>query len=136
MIVLVGNANVAGLRADVRADLQAMASEFKRATGGSLKVTSGFRSMAQQAALYAADPSKAARPGWSMHQYGYAVDVDSTQAGELARRGLLAKYRFARPLAKEPWHIERAGLVYGVVRAGAVVGALLLAVVAVRFFTK
>jgi hypothetical protein len=41
-------------------------------------LVSGFRTYAQQARLYAQNPSKAARPGLSQHEYGYAVDLSIT----------------------------------------------------------
>ena len=46
--------------------------------GGAVPVTSGFRSRAEQAALYAnraANPYPVARPGTSRHELGLAVDV-------------------------------------------------------------
>jgi hypothetical protein len=68
-----------------------------------------------------------------MHNYGYALDLQSDTAQEMESMGLLAKYRFHRPLlnAKHPetWHVERKGINYERVRAAAKAagGFLLLA---------
>lgn len=43
-----------------------------------VNLISGFRSYAKQAQLYRQNPSKAARPGLSQHEYGFAVDLSIT----------------------------------------------------------
>jgi len=126
VIKLVGDVDLLGLRPDVLSDLRSMAAEYYARARVPLRINSAFRSMVKQAELHAANPTRAAAPGRSMHNYGYAFDTDSTQAGDLAAWGLLTKYRFARPVRSEPWHIERAGLVYKTVRAGGAVAGLLL----------
>jgi hypothetical protein len=74
-----------------------------RIPGGKVHVTSSFRSNAEQARLFAEKgPGWAARPGTSKHNFGLAVDMNRTSvlSNELAQAGL------ARPMAREPWHVE------------------------------
>lgn len=90
--------------------LLGMAEEYGNATGKSITVTSGFRSMAQQAALHSKDPSSAAPPGRSLHEFGLAADIAPEDAATLEKLGLMKKYGFTRPVGGEPWHIEPAGI--------------------------
>jgi LAS superfamily LD-carboxypeptidase LdcB len=85
-----------------------MALDYKNETGKDITVTSGYRSVQKQAELYAKDPTKAAKPGSSLHNFGYAIDVNSSDANKLSTLGLLDKWGFSRPLMGmgEPWHIE------------------------------
>ena len=88
------------------------------ASGGSVWVTSGWRSPERQAVLWQealakyGDPERAddwvARPGHSMHERGLAVDLggDSAEAARLVARLHLPMHR---PLAHEPWHFELVG---------------------------
>lgn len=125
-------ASLVGMNPDTLRDFLAMAAEWNRKTRGVITVNSAFRSMSQQAALHAADPARASAPGRSMHNYGYALDLNSADAEALDRAGYLKRYGFRRPLltAKypEPWHVERAGIVYEQVRAAAAGLALIVAV--------
>lgn len=91
-------------------NFKAMAQEYGELTGKSILVTSGYRSSAQQEALYRKDPSNAARPGRSLHEFGLAVDVNSADLNQLDKMGLMRKYGFTRPVGGEPWHMEPAGL--------------------------
>lgn len=125
-----------GLKPVVAAGLSLMADEYTAITGRALRVNSAFRSWAKQKALHAASPATAALPGRSMHNYGYAVDVDSAQADTLDRAGLLKKYGFWRPLKSEPWHLERVGIRYAAVRAAGTMGALLVAGAILWFLYK
>lgn len=111
------------------------AKEYHEATGKRVRVNSAYRSTAQQAALRAANPTLAAAPGRSMHEYGYALDIPGDTATDMVSRGLLEKYGLWRPLMrahitnKEPWHIEPRGIVYDKVRnlAAGTLGAVVLA---------
>ncbi len=100
-----------------------MAREYHDTTGNTIQVNSGYRSIEKQAQLHAQDPVRNAPPGRSMHNYGYALDLQSTDAERLEKAGLLRKYGFWRALMgpkvknKEAWHIERQGLDYAAVRA-------------------
>lgn len=122
-VTLAHGATIQGLQPDMLRDTLAMAAEFKRLTGATLRINSGYRSTERQRMLYEANPLQAAKPGRSMHEYGLAIDVPTVQANKLHSLGLLRKYRLHRPLMrahvrnKEPWHIERTGLDYAVVRA-------------------
>jgi len=134
---LMPGANILDLESDTLARLRSMAVEYMQRTGRPLQVNSGYRSLEQQAALNAANPAKAAPAGRSMHNYGFAVDIQPDQAEVLAASGLLAKHGFHRPLIlpgvkyQEAWHIERVGLDYKKVRALAgfsLLGLLVLSV--------
>lgn len=87
-----------------------MVEEYGNKTGRKIQVNSAFRSRAMQEALHRADPSKAAKPGNSLHELGFAIDINSADANALEKEGLMKKYGFTRPVGKEPWHIEPAGI--------------------------
>lgn len=105
----IGNGKV--LRSDAAQKFNQMKAAARRA-GVTLSPVSGFRTMAQQRALYAAyragHGNLAARPGYSNHQGGISVDV-STNGGYssatykwLARHG--RAYGFVNDVRTEPWH--------------------------------
>lgn len=80
--------------------------------GVSIVVVSGFRTMAKQRNLYAlykaGRGNLAAPPGYSNHQSGHALDLNTKARGVyawLARNG--AKYGFRRTVPSENWHWER-----------------------------
>lgn len=87
-----------------------MVGEYNRITGRSVQVNSAARTKAQQAQLRASNPGKAAPPGYSMHEYGLALDINSREANEMEQMGLLQKYGFVRPVGGEPWHLEPAAI--------------------------
>ena len=76
--------------------------------GAPVPVSSGFRSFAQQAALWAAratNPYPVARPGTSMHERGLAIDVPRTFVATL--RGVGAPAGLCQPLpVTDPVHFE------------------------------
>lgn len=90
--------------------------------GKPIKINSGFRSKEDQERLYSTwvnaggGPDKPnaggvympAKPGGSKHNYGQAVDIDSTVANELDKLGLLKKHGLTRPHSKDPVHIQLA----------------------------
>jgi hypothetical protein len=81
-----------------------------RANGVTLVVVSGFRSNAEQAALFAAhpDPKWVARPGTSLHRLGTELDLGPASAyGWLASHA--RRFGFLQRYSWEPWH-------YGLVR--------------------
>jgi hypothetical protein len=94
----------------VKSSFESMAQEY-RANGGTkpLSIESARRSTEQQAKLYAANPTIAAKPGHSLHEQGKALDIDRATAGELESMGLLSKYGFARNVKGEPWHLSYVG---------------------------
>ena len=82
-----------------------------RAAGVALVVTSGFRSNAEQAALFAQnpDPKWVAPPGRSLHRLGTELDLGPPSAyGWLAANA--RRFGFVRRYSWEPWH-------YGYTRA-------------------
>ncbi len=87
-----------------------MAEEYGEKTGKTIQVNSGYRSYEKQAALHRQFPQKAAAPGRSLHEKGLAIDINSSDANELEKIGLMKKYGFTRPVGGEPWHIEPAGI--------------------------
>lgn len=79
------------------------------ADGVTLTITSGYRSDAEQAVLFARrpDPKWVARPGTSLHRYGTELDL-----GPPAAYGWLAanapRFRFIKRYDHEPWHFGYA----------------------------
>jgi len=78
-----------------------------------LVVNSSFRSMEAQERLYAeyqaGTGNLAARPGYSNHQGGIAVDIQTGGTGTKVYAWLdrnAARYGFKRTVASEPWHWE------------------------------
>jgi hypothetical protein len=99
-----------GMRPDVARAFDAMAATASRA-GIALTINSGYRSDAEQAALFAAnpDPRMVARPGTSLHRCGTELDLGPPSAyGWLAQNargfGFLQRYSW------EAWHY---GYVHG-----------------------
>jgi hypothetical protein len=93
-----------GMRPDVGAAFDEMAAAA-RAAGVGLLVVSGFRSDAEQAALFAAhpDPRWVARPGHSLHRCATELDLGpdaaySWLAANASRFGFVQRYSW------EPWH--------------------------------
>jgi len=91
-------------------NFNSMVQEYGEETGKSLVVTSGSRTTAEQTRLYKQDPSKAAKPGRSLHEFGLALDGNSADFNKMDELGLMRKYGFTRPVGGEPWHIEPAGI--------------------------
>jgi uncharacterized protein YcbK (DUF882 family) len=97
------------LESGLKDDLTGLANDYKNATGNKIQINSAYRSTEQQAALYAQNPEKVAKPGTSMHELGMASDINTADANKAASLGLLAKNGLTRPIASEPWHIESEG---------------------------
>jgi len=118
------NVDVSGINPAIWNNFVGMAQEYAQ-KGGVIDITSGSRSPAKQQALWneavrTGRTKYVAKPGRSMHEFGYAIDMDRGDGGALERMGLLSKWHFARPMAHEPWHTELAGLKgqYDSVRSG------------------
>lgn len=93
-----------GMRPDVARAFARMASSAARA-GFDLVVVSGFRSDAEQAALFAAhpDPRWVAPPGRSLHRCATELDLGPDSAyGWLAANA--ARFGFQKRYEWEPWH--------------------------------
>jgi D-alanyl-D-alanine dipeptidase len=85
--------------------------EAARKDGISLAIRSGFRRHDHQRELYRAWRegwgNKAARPGFSNHQSGTALDIGIDDASTLAWLSANAKrYGFRQTVRGEPWHFE------------------------------
>lgn len=92
------------MRPDVAQAYDRMNAAATRA-GHPLSVTSGYRSNAEQAALFAAhpDPKWVARPGTSLHRMGTELDLGPPGAyGWLAANA--PKFGFKKRYSWEPWH--------------------------------
>jgi hypothetical protein len=93
------------MRPDVALAFDRMAAVAEREAGLSLVVTSGFRSDAEQARLFAAhpDPKWVAPPGESLHRYATELDLGPQAAyGWLGANA--SRFGFVRRYAWEPWH--------------------------------
>jgi len=128
------NPNISGVRDDVWNNFIGMAYEYNKLTdGGKIQINSAYRDPSKQQKLYdqylkdkaaGKNPSPVAPPGRSMHNYGYAMDINGSDGDKLASMGLLSKWKFHRPVGKpgekgwEPWHIEPIGLDKNAIRNG------------------
>jgi len=107
--------DIEGLQPETISALSAMADEFFNQTGREIKINSAKRSHAKQKHLWEANDGKrwlynSSAPGHSLHESGYAFDVDSGVANMIDQLGLFDKYGFVRPIkGKEPWHITLKG---------------------------
>jgi hypothetical protein len=93
------------MRPDVALAFDRMAAAARRDGGIFLSVTSGFRSDAEQARLFAAhpDPRWVAPPGESLHRYATELDLGPRDAyGWLAANA--ARFGFVQRYSWEPWH--------------------------------
>jgi hypothetical protein len=85
--------------------------------GVTLRVVSGFRTMAEQERLYACyvecncnNCNLAATPGTSNHQSGSALDLNASDPGVLPwLRANAARHGFEATVASENWHYEFRG---------------------------
>lgn len=98
------------MRSDAAASFNKMKAAARRA-GVSLPMVSGFRTMSQQKALYAAyragRGNLAARPGYSNHQGGLSADIGVGSYSSRAYKWLARnarQYGFVNDVRGEPWH--------------------------------
>jgi putative chitinase len=97
---------IEGLHPVFKSRMLGFARDFQAATGRKIQVNSGFRSYADQAALFRQIGSPgAARPGRSLHEGGLAFDMQSTHGEQAERLGLFRKWRLSRPIPSERWHV-------------------------------
>jgi hypothetical protein len=92
------------IRPDVAAAFDRLAAAA-RGTGHSLAINSAFRSDAEQARLFAAnpDPRMVAPPGKSLHRCGTELDLGPASAyGWLAANA--RRFGFVKRYSWEPWH--------------------------------
>jgi soluble lytic murein transglycosylase-like protein len=93
------------MRPDVAQAFDRMAEAARREAGISLVINSAFRSDAEQARLFAANPNPryVARPGTSLHRYGTELDLGPSSAyGWLSRNA--DRFGFKQRYSWEPWH--------------------------------
>jgi len=93
-----------GMRPDVAAAFDQMAAAAS-AAGVTLAINSAFRSDAEQAALFAANPNPTmvARPGQSLHRCGTELDIGPPAAyGWLAANA--TRFGFVQRYSWEAWH--------------------------------
>jgi peptidoglycan hydrolase-like protein with peptidoglycan-binding domain len=100
------------MRSDAAAAFNRMHAAAK-AAGINLHVNSAFRSMEEQRALYQkylnGTGNLAARPGYSNHQGGIAVDINVGGTGTSTYKWLAnnaSRFGFVRTVPSEPWHWE------------------------------
>jgi hypothetical protein len=93
------------MRPDVALAFDRMAAAARREAGLFLSITSAYRSDAEQAVLWAAnpDPKWVAPPGRSLHRYGTELDLGPPGAYDwLAANS--ERFGFIRRYSWEPWH--------------------------------
>ncbi len=82
--------------------------------GVNIRIVSGFRTNAEQERLYGCyvncncnSCNLAARPGYSNHQSGHALDLNTSEGRVLSWLNANgARYGFRRTVSSEPWHWE------------------------------
>ena len=98
------------MRPDVAVAFDRLAAAARREAGLALSVTSGFRSDAEQARLFAANPNPrwVAPPGRSLHRNGTELDLGPPGAyGWLA--GNARRFGFLKRYSWEAWHFGFTG---------------------------
>jgi len=93
------------MRPDVALAFDRMSAAARREAGLYLSITSGYRSDAEQAQLWAANPNPkwVAPPGTSLHRYGTELDLGPPAAyAWLEANG--GRFGFIRRYSWEPWH--------------------------------
>lgn len=106
------------LRPDAADSFVQMRADCLTATGQDIPVSTAYRDNDYQTQLYIADPIHAAKPGYSNHQAGVALDLnglDSTKSNYNRTREQwitenCEKYGWSRTGLKfkavEPWHLD------------------------------
>jgi len=93
--------------------------EFLKASGGKVRVKSGYRSPERSDQLYAADLAKygkahadkfVGKGGHSNHNFGLAADLDFGPGGRAWAHTNAAKFGLHFPMSWENWHVEKIGL--------------------------
>lgn len=97
-----------------------MAAHARR-DGVALAIRSGFRSHARQQELYRAYRqgwgNKAARPGFSNHESGRALDIDMDGGVRAWMAKHAKRYGFKQAVRGEPWHWEYTPVKKSIARA-------------------
>ena len=95
------------MRPDVAEAFDRMAAAARREAGLSLSITSAFRSDAEQARLFAANPNPkwVAPPGTSLHRYATELDLGPPAAYGWLKQNA-RRFGFIHRYAWEPWHYK------------------------------
>lgn len=103
-------AKVDGVNADLMQRYNKMIADAPEEVRKAIKLNSGFRTRAEQEALYKKyGPGRAARPGHSPHETGEALDIGmSTPEAKAWVHAHAKEFGLTFPLADEDWHAERA----------------------------
>ncbi|MHB8872709.1 MAG: peptidoglycan-binding protein [Myxococcaceae bacterium] len=108
-ITVSGIPNGKTMRTDAAAAYNRMYAAARR-DGVTLTPVSGFRTMEQQRYLYSlylqGRGNLAARPGYSNHQGGIAVDISTNSAVNSWLSRHASQYGFRRTVPSEIWHFE------------------------------
>jgi hypothetical protein len=94
--------------------------QFMAASNGLVRPGSGYRSYEEQAQLYddyrrgKPGQARAAPPGRSKHNHGFAMDLQYGPGGEEWAHANAGRFGLFFPMGDEPWHIEPAGELSGV----------------------
>lgn len=115
-IMLSNGVKLDGVNPQLLKNFHSMAEEYGKITGRKLLVTDGFRTYQDQMRMYRSKAG-AAKPGYSMHEKGLALDVSTADLNALEKLGLMRKYGFTRPVGGETWHTEPAGLQVNLTKA-------------------
>jgi hypothetical protein len=93
------------MRPDVALAFDRMAAAAREEAGLFISISSGFRSDAEQAALFAAhpDPKWVAPPGESLHRYATELDL-GPQAAYAWLAANATRFGFLQRYSWEPWH--------------------------------
>jgi hypothetical protein len=120
MYTLRGAATMVGVDPGFRQRFVSAVQEYKQRGGKKpVNINRAFATREEQERLYKSKPpGYAARPGSSLHEYGFAIDIDSQAAGEMDRMGILSKHGLTRPMRHEPWHIQPVGISLAMAKKG------------------
>jgi hypothetical protein len=99
-----------GLLPEFRSLVLGCIEEYGSRTGKTVQINSAARSSAQQASMHKRMPTKAAPPGHSPHEFGFAIDINTADIDAMEKMGLMRKYGLCRPLSGESWHVEPIGI--------------------------
>lgn len=105
------------LRTDAAIAFVGMRSEAEKTAGVHLVINSAFRTMEEQNKLYreykdGKRKSVVAKPGYSNHQSGTAVDIETDGGKNKAYHWLVAnaaRHGYYNTVKSEPWHWEWVG---------------------------
>lgn len=99
-------ADVVDLQSTFASRLEAWMQSLPEAEQATIRISSGFRSAATQAELFARSDQTGrmvARPGSSAHGFGIAADIRGMSEAAAAT---LPEFGLHRPMPWEPWHVE------------------------------